>query len=258
MLLYHEDVGPGPVVVLLHGFPLDSSMWEYQYSAIGSMYRIIAPDLRGHGLSAVPEGVYTIGEMADDVIDTLDALGITEPVVVGGHSMGGYIALSMAARYPERLRGLILINTRAAADTADAARGRETTAKEIETSGRVEGVVSSMLGKLFAPGAAERHAEHFERIGQIMRRTNPMAMAGALRGMASRPDRTADLTRITMPTLVLAGSDDQLIPPLESRRMAETLPNARLVMVPEAGHMAPLENPVAVDEAMHAFLGSLA
>jgi pimeloyl-ACP methyl ester carboxylesterase len=258
MLLNYEDVGPGPVVVLLHGFPLDSSMWEYQYGAIGSMYRIIAPDLRGHGKTAAPDGVYTIGDMADDVIETLDALGINEPVVVGGHSMGGYVALSIAVRYPERLRGLVLINTRASADTADAARGRETTAKEIEATGRSEAAVSSMLGKLFAPGSAERQAEHIERIGQVMRRTRPRTVVAALRGMATRPDRTADLARITVPTLVLAGSDDQLIPPLESRRMAEALPNARLVMVPDAGHMAPLENPVAVDEALHAFLGSLA
>src|SRR3954469_20533215 len=116
MLLNYADDGPGPVVVLIHGFPMDLSMWEAQRGTLGSMYRVIAPDLRGHGRSAAPEGIYPIDEMADDVVEMLDALRITEPVVVGGLSMGGYVALSMAVRYPKRLRGLMLFNTRAGAD----------------------------------------------------------------------------------------------------------------------------------------------
>src|SRR3954471_9509993 len=122
MLLNYSDDGPGPVVVLLHGFPLDHTMWESQIQTLGSIYRVIAPDLRGHGRSAAPDGIYPIDDMADDVVEMLDALRISEPVVVGGLSMGGYVALSLAARYPKRLRGLMLMNTRAGADSPEAAR----------------------------------------------------------------------------------------------------------------------------------------
>src|SRR3954468_10571235 len=131
MLLNYTDDGPGPVVVLIHGFPLDLSMWDSQRTTIGSMYRVIAPDLRGHGRSAAPEGIYPIDDMADDVVEMLDALRIGEPVVVGGLSMGGYVALSLAARYPKRLRGLMLINTRAVADSPEAARVREDLAQQV-------------------------------------------------------------------------------------------------------------------------------
>ncbi len=122
MLLDFDDDGPGPVVVLLHGFPLDRTMWSFQRSSVGSIYRLITPDLRGHGHSAAPEGVYSVDAMADDVIETLDALQLTGPVHLGGLSMGGYVALSIAERYPERVKALMLINTRAAGDSPESRR----------------------------------------------------------------------------------------------------------------------------------------
>src|SRR5262245_59157204 len=112
MLLNYSDDGPGPVVVLIRGFPLHHTTWKAQIGSVGSIYRVIAPDLRGHGKSATPEGDYTIDAMADDVIETLDGLEITEPVVVAGMSMGGYVALSLVLRHPQRFRGLALVNTR--------------------------------------------------------------------------------------------------------------------------------------------------
>src|SRR5262245_47186431 len=119
MQLAYTDEGPGAAVVLLHGFPLSRGMWTSQVEGIGSIFRVIAPDLRGHGDSPAPEGVYTMDEMADDVIELLDALHLDIPVVIGGLSMGGYVALSIAARYPERLRALMLMDTRAGADSPD-------------------------------------------------------------------------------------------------------------------------------------------
>ena len=257
MLLAFDDVGPGPVVLLIHGFPLDHTMWSHQRSSVGSIYRLILPDLRGHGTSAAPDGIYTVEEMADDVLELLDGLQIDEPVVIGGLSMGGYIALSIAARHPERLKALMLMNTRATADTPEAARVREGLASQVEASGDTEPVVSAMLPKLFARSTFERHPELVARMHDRMARTPARAIAGTLRGLATRPDRTGDLSKITVPTLVIAGSEDQLIPRDESETMARLIPGAKLVTIPEAGHLAPLENHKDTDRAILEFLQSL-
>jgi pimeloyl-ACP methyl ester carboxylesterase len=258
MLLNFDDVGPGPVVVLLHGFPLDHTMWEYQKGSIGAQYRVITPDLRGHGKTAAPDGIYPIDDMADDVLETLDALKITEPFVLGGLSMGGYVALSIAVRQPKRIRGLILMDTRATADTAETARVREDLARQVEISGSVESVVEAMLPVLFAPATRARHADLIARVGDRMFQTNPRGVVGTLRGLARRPDRTGDLGRITVPSLVLVGEDDAITPPDASRKLAEAVPGARFVTIPDAGHLAPLENPTASNAAILQFLGELA
>ena len=257
MLLAYDDYGPGPVVVLLHGFPLNRKIWAAQESTVGSMYRVIAPDLRGHGESAAPEGVYTMDVMAADVIELLDALQITEPVVVGGLSMGGYVALALWARYPERIRALMLIDTRAAADTPEAARNREELALTVETNGTAKHVVDAMMPKLFSEETRSHHAELIPPVRAAMERTSARGVAGALYGMAHRPDRTGLLASITVPTLVMVGAHDAITPPEESRKMAAALPNAQLIIIPDAGHLAPLENSEAADEAILDFLSKL-
>ena len=257
MLLSFDDDGPGPVVVLLHGFPLDRSMWTYQKASVGSIYRVIAPDLRGHGTTAAPDGVYSIDAMADDVIELLDALQITTPVALGGLSMGGYVALSIAERYPGRIRALMLMNTRATADTPEAARLRLEMAAEVERTGDVEPVVASMIPRLFAQSTFRAHPERVGRLHDRMSRMTPRAVAGTLRGMAARPDRMALLSRIAVPALVIAGAEDQVIPVEETEGMAAALPQARLVTIPDAGHVAPIENHEAVDAALLDFLQTL-
>ena len=258
MLLNYEDDGPGPVVVLLHGFPLDLTMWVSQQQTLGSLYRVISPDLRGHGRTAAPEGIYTIDGMADDVVETLDALGLTQPVVVGGLSMGGYLALSIAARYPDRVRGLMLMNTRAGADTPETARVREDLAIQVEALDSAEPVVATMLPKMFGGSTRANRPEVVAQVREVMSRTQPRTIASTLRGMAVRPDRTGQLGQIAVPTLVMAGSDDAMIPLAESHAMAQAIPGAELVMVADSGHLAPLENPAVANAAMMRFLGSLA
>jgi pimeloyl-ACP methyl ester carboxylesterase len=257
MLLAIDDVGPGPAVVLIHGFPLDRGMWEAQEAEVGSVYRIIAPDLRGAGESAVPDGVYTVDLLADDVIETLDALELDDPVVIGGLSMGGYVALSIALRYPGRVRGLMLMNTRAAGDSPAAAQVREDLARELEAAGKPDAVVDSMLPKLFAPISYARHPELVAMVKERALRSSAQGLANTLRGLAIRPDRTADLGRITTPTLVLAGADDQIMPHSDAQILAGGIPNSRIVTIPDAGHLAPLENKTAANAAILDFLREL-
>ncbi|WP_435006773.1 alpha/beta fold hydrolase [Tundrisphaera lichenicola] len=257
MRLDYEDDGPGPVVVLLHGFPFDRSMWSNQQSSLGSVYRVISPDLRGHGSSAAPDGVYPIDVMADDVIETLDSLQLTQPVVFGGLSMGGYLALSIVTRHPSRVRGLILMNTRASADSSEAAQIREKLALQLESDGKVEALIAGMIPKLFSRKTFAQNPELVARLHQRMIKTPVRALIGTLRGLASRPDRTSKLPEISVPTLVIAGLEDQLIPLEETKAMAHLIPDARLVTVPDSGHLAPLENPHPTDQAILEFLSGI-
>lgn len=255
MLLNYDDVGPGPLVVLLHGFPLDHTMWGEQKSTVGALYRLITPDLRGHGRSFAPaEAVYHVDAMADDVVETIEAIGIEGPVWLGGLSMGGYVALSIAARFPTRIRGLMLFDTRAAADAPEARENRLKLAAQVENEGSVRPVVDGMLPKLFGPTTRKQQPILVEDTAARMLHASPQSVAATLRGLADRPDRTEDLARIAVPTLVVVGADDEITPPAEARAMAAAIPGARLVEVPDAGHMAPMEQPAPVNKAILEFL----
>lgn len=248
------DRGDGPAVVLLHGFPLSKEMWQHQIEPLAEHYRVIVPDLRGHGESPAPGGAYAMDAMADEVVELLDDLEIRGPVVLGGLSMGGYVALSLVLRHPERVSGLMLIDTRAAADTPDAARLREQTAAGVLQSGSTSAMIETMVPRLFGKATLEKHPEKIEPILAVMGQTSPEGVAGALRGMAIRPDRRGDLGSIQVPTLVMVGEDDVISPPSEAREIAAALPHARLEVIPAAGHLAPYENPDAANDVILRFL----
>lgn len=257
MLLAYTDQGTGPVVVLLHGFPLSRAMWDAQVRTLAASHRVLAPDLRGHGESPAPDGVYTMEQMADDVAELLDRLGVAEPVVLGGLSMGGYVSLAFALKHPGRLKALILTDTRAAADTPEAARLREQTAQAVLRDGRTTTVVETMIPRLFARSTLRGRPTLVSAMQEVMERTSPSGVAGALRGMACRPDRRGQLGEIAAPTLVVVGEEDVISPPEEARAIAEALPNGRLAVIPGAGHMAPYEDPEAFNAAVLAFLKDL-
>jgi pimeloyl-ACP methyl ester carboxylesterase len=196
-------------------------------------------------------------EMADDVVELLDDLRLNQPIVLGGLSMGGYVALSFVCLYPHRVRRLMLMDTNAAADTPGAARLREETAQAVIHANDARSIIETMIPRLFAKVTLDEHPERVGPMLAVMERTSAQGVAGALHGMAKRADRRGDLVSITVPTLVLVGQDDVISPPSEAREIASSLPDARLEVIPSAGHLAPYENPSAVNTVILRFLEGL-
>src|SRR5688572_10645743 len=197
----YDDVGSGSPVVLLHGYPFNRSMWREQVDALKTDYRIITPDLRGHGDTAATNGPATMDDMARDVAALLDNLGI-ERMVLGGLSMGGYVTLAFYRRFPLRVRALILADTRPQADTAEARLNREEQANKILEEG-MQAIASEFLKKVLTPTTLEREPEIVARVREMITRTNPRGAAAALRGMADRVDQTGLLEGILVPTSIL-------------------------------------------------------
>lgn len=247
------DRGQGLPVVFLHGFPLDHSMWNAELEPISKRCRAIAPDLRGFGGSQVTPGVVTMEQMADDVAALLDALDIHEPIVLCGLSMGGYVAFEFWRKYAARLRGLVLSDTRAMPDTPAAAQGRYELTEKVLKEGALP-VADVMVPKLFAPASLEKRSNLTAIQRDIILKTSPEGMAAALRGMAVRSDFGPQLANIAVPTLVIVGEHDEISTVDEMRAIAAGIPHAQFVVIPNAGHMSPLEEPAAFLAALVPFL----
>jgi pimeloyl-ACP methyl ester carboxylesterase len=250
--LHYTDQGQGTPVLLAHAFPLAGRMWQHQIDALAGDYRLIVPDLRGFGASDAPAGPYRMEQYADDLAALLDALSLPQ-VVLGGLSMGGYIAFAFLRRHAARLRGLVLADTRATPDSDQAREGRETNAQLAENEGAAA-IADKMLPNLLAPAASD---EVKATVRGIIESNPPQGIAGALRGMGLRPDSSDLLASIQVPTLLLVGDQDGLTSPEEMRGMQSAIPNSRLVEIPGAGHLAALENPAAFNSALREFLQQL-
>ncbi|MGD9720615.1 MAG: alpha/beta fold hydrolase [Pirellulales bacterium] len=251
--LFVVERGSGMPIVLVHGFPLDHSMWDAQLDPLAEQWRVIAPDLRGFGNSSVTSGTVTMEQMADDLAALLDALDVREPVVLVGLSMGGYVAFQFWRKYAARLRALVLCDTRAIADTPEGAEGRHKLAQRVLTEGTVV-AADAMLPKLFGPQTPARDPQAIPAVRQSILRNPPEGMAAALRGMAARPNVTAQLPQIALPTLVLVGQDDAISTVDEMRGIAQAIAGSEFVVIPRSGHMTPVENPAAFNEAIEQFL----
>jgi 3-oxoadipate enol-lactonase len=252
--LAHADVGRGLPVMLLHAFPLNRSMWEPQIAALLGECRCIVPDLRGFGDSP-KSGPYSMDVYADDVIALLDALQI-EQAVIAGLSMGGYVALNLLRRHPKRIRALVLADTRAAADTAEGQRKRD----ELIALARSDGpaaVAERQVTGLIGKSTRERQPELVERIRSVMALESVEGIVGALQAMRARPDSTAVLATVAVPTLIVVGDEDVITPPKEARAMHELVAGSRLEIIPGAGHLSNLERPAAFNAALSDFVGSL-
>lgn len=249
------DQGSGKVVVLVHGFPLDSRMWAAQVPALaGAGYRLIAPDLRGFGRSR-SEQPFTIESLADDLHALLSGLGVL-PVALAGLSMGGYVALAYARKYPADLRALILIDTKSEADTPEGKEGRGKMIDVVRREG-AKAVADQMMPKMLAKDATGQRPQVAQDLRRLMEETPPKTIEHALAAMRDRPDRSAELASIRVPTLVLVGETDAITPPQGAEAMAKKIPGAKYEVIRGAGHMAPMEQPEQVNRAMLSFLKSI-
>jgi pimeloyl-ACP methyl ester carboxylesterase len=253
MWLNVEERGVGRPLLLVHGFPLDHTMWNAQIETLSGRFRVIAPDMRGFGHSDPVVGLLTMDLLAEDLSRLLDALRIDEPVAFCGLSMGGYVGWRFVAKYGDRLWRLIQCDTRAAADSPDAARQRLETADRVRREGSAV-VAQTMKERLVAPATLEAEPDLVAAMESVMLATPPETLAAALRGMAERPDSTDLLPQIRVPTLLVCGQHDRISPTEEMRKIAEAIPHSRFVEIPGAGHMAPLESPAAVNAAVLEFL----
>ena len=249
----YTDQGSGDVpIVLLHGFPLDKRMWQQQAEDLSAEHRVIAPDLRGHGESQVTPGPYTMELLADDLNAFLDALGLGQ-VVLGGFSMGGYVAFAFYRKHPEKVASLLLLDTRPQPDSEDAKGGRETMAQLAESEGSAP-IAERLVPRLLCADTVANCQDIVDCVTTMITECPVEGIAGDLRGMALRGDSSDLLPNISVPTLLVVGDQDVITPPAESQSMAAAIPNATLVEVSGAGHLSNLENPDAFTGAIRDFL----
>ncbi len=262
LALAYTDHGIGLPVIFLHAFPLNRAMWEGEIQALltDQRYRLVALDWRGFGDSEISPAsttpaISTMDMLADDVAGLMDALGIQQAVLCG-LSLGGYAAFAFARAYPQRLLGLILADTRPTADTPEARANRENVARLAETQG--PGAVADLqLPRLISDYTRQQHPEVETRVRQLIEVATPQGIAAASRGMAARADSSALLAKIACPTLVIVGAEDALTPPSNARDYADHIPGAQLIVIPHAGHLSNLEQPLAFIQTMRQFLQTL-
>ncbi|MDQ3821466.1 MAG: alpha/beta hydrolase [Acidobacteriota bacterium] len=250
--LAYDDVGSGPAVVMLHGYPFNRSMWREQAEALKANYRVITPDLRGLGESGATPEPATMEEMAEDVAALLNELQI-EHVALGGLSMGGYVAFAFYRRFQTRVRALILADTRPQADTEEGRRNRLSQAQKILKEG-MQSIADDFLKKVLTPETISQKPLITGRVREMILTTKPQGAASALRGMASRRDNTDVLSEIATPALIIVGSEDEITPPADAELMHREIRGSRLRIIDGASHLSNLEQPDQFNHAVKDFL----
>src|ERR687885_808240 len=243
---------PGDPVVLLHAFPLNSRMWTPQMEDLAHHRHMIAPDYPGFGHSPRPPAQPDVRYYAEQVRDLLDELKLHR-VVLGGLSMGGYVAFACLRLFPERISALLLANTRPEPDTEDAKEARRETARRVAEEG-VEVLPKLQMERLLAPSTLENNKDLVELVRGMILESSPDGVVAALGAMRERPDSTDLLGKIKVPTLVIGGAEDALSTPEIMGKMAEKIPDSRHLTLPEAGHLSNLEAPGEFNAALRAFL----
>jgi pimeloyl-ACP methyl ester carboxylesterase len=242
-----------PVLVLLHAFPLTSEIYAQQRDRLSEGTLLLTPDFRGFGQRPPGEDPPSLDVLADDVARQLDEHGV-DRAVVGGTSMGGYVAIAFARRHPQRLAGLLLANTKADADSPEAAANRRRIAVRVEHERSVEVLHDEVEPKLLGTTTRSDRPDIVAQVHALVAAATPASVAWAQRAMAERPDSYASLAACQAPALVIVGDEDELMPPDAGPAMVDALPAAELVRLPKAGHLACLESPAAWADAARSLL----
>jgi len=251
----YSDRGTGLPIVFLHAFPLNRTMWAHQERALSLRFRVITIDLRGHGESDAPLWRYTLEQSADDVNVLLDQLSIQQ-AIFAGLSMGGYILFAFYRKYAVRVKGLILADTRAQADTVEGIDGRFQMAQTAYKKGP-SAIADIMIPKLLSPVTIQTKPALVQQVRAMIEGNQISGIAGDLMAMAERPDSVPLLKQITCPTLIIVGELDQATPPSDAKLMADQIPNVRLAFIPNAAHLTNLEQPEAFNQIIANFASEL-
>ena len=249
-----DDVGTGLPIVFVHAFPLNRTMWAPQVSALVERCRCIAVDLRGFGESKV-EGPWSVDQYADDVVDVLTHLAIDRAVVVGC-SLGGYVAFSIWRRHARRVRALVLADTKATADTDEIRDRRRAMIEAARTQGSTA-IANLQIGSLIGKTAREKQPDTYDAVHRMIAQAPVEGIVGALEAMMARPDSTATLSTISVPTLVVVGEEDVPTPVKDARVMGAAIPGSQLEIIGSAGHLANIERPAAFNHLLTEFVGAL-
>ena len=252
--LAYEESGSGPPLLFIHGWPHNRTLWSGQLSGLSTHARCIAPDLRGFGGSTVT-GPYAMEQYAADLVALLDSLGVDRAIVCG-LSMGGYVAMAMVRHHRDRVRALILASTRATADTPEGREKRVRLVEFVREHG-VEALAARQLKAMVGATTFDSRPELLESLRRLMAAAPLEGVVGALQAMADRPDSTALLATLDIPTLVIGGREDTFTQPDELGQLAAGIPGARLELIATAGHVCAFERPAAFDHLVAEFLETL-
>lgn len=250
--LAYTDAGSGEPILLVHGFCGSSAYWQKVIPALAERFRVIAPDLRGHGGSSAPDEPYTMERMAEDLVHLLDALEVERAALLG-HSLGGYVTLAFAERHADRLTGFGLIHSTAYPDDEQGRANRDKGMESIRQNG-MEPFVKALVPKLFAPDSAAARPDDMRLAREIGLGTDPKGAIHTLQGMRDRPDRRHVLQETRLPVLLVAGEQDQIVSP--AKTFTADGPHVRQVLLSKAGHMGMLEVPEDLTEAIGQFMRS--
>ena len=247
-----EVSGTGPALLLLHAFPLGLAMWEPQAAALADVHQVVRFDCRGFGGSPPGDGLLTMERIADDASGILDRLGIPSAAVCGV-SMGGYAAFALVRLHPERVRALVLADTRAGADSPETKATRAAQAEKVRREGS-RAIADAALPKLLGATSHRERPELVARVRQIIEANPPRGITDALAGLAARADSTPTLREIRVPTLAVVGEEDAITPVAEAEALQRGVAGSRLAVIPRAGHLSSLENPDEFNRHLRDFL----
>ncbi len=242
----YTDTGQGEPLVLIHAFATDQQLWKAQQDGLKGKFRVITLDLQGFGNSAPTDGkAITMSDYANEIMNVMDKLHI-EKAIIGGESMGGYVALAFLEKYPNKVNGLVLSNTQSIPDNAETKVKREANAVEVLEKG-TEKLVNGLIPKLLSPTASKQTKEFLR---QMLERQKATAIASALRGMALRNDTSNVLADTTLPILIITGDQDALIPLQQGQDMHKLAKKSKLITLKDAGHFSNLDQPEKWNQAV--------